>query len=70
MYKVLVKYESGAWVKIKGGYDRSEIEDYAVTQLVNKEYMVVNVLRHHSGEPEEYQIIKKHEAKRYSKPIG
>lgn len=56
MYKVLVKYESGAWVEVKGGYDRSEIEDYAVTQLVNKEYMVVNVLRHHSGEPEEYQI--------------
>lgn len=56
MYKVLIKYESDAWVEVAKSYKREEIEDYAVTQLMNKEYMIVSVLRHHSGEPEEFQI--------------
>lgn len=56
MYKVLIRSESGAWVELKASYNREEIEDYAVIQLVNKEYMVVSVLRHHSGEPEEFQL--------------
>lgn len=56
MYKVLIRYESGAWVEVKTSYDRAEAENYAVTQLMNKEYMVVNVLRSHSGEPEEFQL--------------
>ena len=56
MYKVLVRYKSGTWVEVKASYDRDEIEGYAVTQLTNKEYMVIKVLRHHSGEPEEFQL--------------
>lgn len=56
MYKVLIRHKSGAWIEIKVSYNREEIEDYAVTQLVDIEYMVVSVLRHHSGEPEEFQI--------------
>ncbi|WFE84945.1 hypothetical protein [Parabacteroides chongii] len=56
MYKVLIRYESGAWVEVKSSYNREEIEGYAFTQLVNKEYMIVSVLRHHSGEPEEFQL--------------
>lgn len=56
MYKVLIRYESGAWVEVKSSYNRSEMEDYAITELMNKEYMVVSVLRYHSGEPEEYII--------------
>lgn len=51
MYKVLVRIE-GAWREIETSYNREEIETYAVTQLVNEEYMIVSVLRHHSGEPE------------------
>lgn len=56
MYKVLIKYESGAWVEVAKSYKREEVEYYAATQLMNKEYMVVSVLRYHSGEPEEFQI--------------
>lgn len=56
MYKVLIRYESDTWVEVKASYNREEIEDWAITQLVNKEYMVVSVLRHHSGEPEEFQL--------------
>lgn len=58
MYKVLVRYESGTWVEVKASYDQEEIEDYAATQLMNKEYMIVSVLRYHSGEPEEFQFKK------------
>lgn len=56
MHKALIGYESGAWVEAKTSYNREEIEDYAATQLVNKEYMIVSVLRYHSGEPEEFQL--------------
>lgn len=56
MYKVLIRYESGAWVELKTSYNREEIEGYVVTQLVNKEYMIVSILKYHSGEPEEFQL--------------
>lgn len=56
MYKILVRYESDAWVEVKTGYNRRDLEDWAATQLMNREYMVVSVLRHHSGEPEEFQL--------------
>ena len=56
MHKVLIRYESGAWVEVKTSYNPKEIENYAVTQLMNKEYMIVKVLRHHSGDAEEFQI--------------
>lgn len=55
MYKILVRIE-GAWREIKTSYNSEEIETYAVTQFENEEYMVVSVLRHHSGEPEEFQF--------------
>lgn len=56
MYKVLIRYESGAWVEVKSGYSRNEIDDYALTELMNKEFMIVSVLRYHSGEPEEFKL--------------
>ena len=59
MIKVLVKYESDTWSVIKTGFDRREMEDWAILNLPNKEYMVVSVLRHHSGEPEEFQFKNK-----------
>lgn len=57
MYKILVRIE-GAWREIKTSYNRDEIEAYAVTQFDNEEYMIVSVLRHHSGEVEEFEISK------------
>lgn len=55
MYKVLVRIE-GAWREIETSYNREVLEDYAATRLDDKEYMIVNVLRHHSGEPEEFKL--------------
>lgn len=55
MYKVLIRIE-GAWREIETSYNRKEIEDYAATELDDIEYMVVDVIRHHSGEPEEFKI--------------
>lgn len=40
----------------KTGYNRRDLEDWAATQLMNREYMIVSALRHHSGEPEEFQF--------------
>lgn len=56
MYKVLVRRKDGTWKEVKTTYDRSEAEDYAMTQLVVEEFMVVSVVRHHSGYPEEYEL--------------
>lgn len=56
MIKVLVKYESDTWSVIKTGFDRRGMEDWAILNLPNKEYRIVSVLRHHSGEPEEFQL--------------
>lgn len=58
MYKILVRIE-GAWREIKTSYNSEEIETYAVTQFENEEYMIVSVLRHHSGTAEEFQIKNK-----------
>lgn len=56
MYKILIRYEQGTWVEVKTGYNREEIEDYAATQFMEEEYMIIDVLRHHSGKPEEFQL--------------
>lgn len=55
MYKVLVRIE-GAWREIDTSYKREEIEEYAATRLDDKEYMIVSVLRYHSGEPEKIKL--------------
>lgn len=56
MYKVLVKYELDTWGVVKTDFDRKDVECWAFTNLPNKEYMVVEVVRQHSGEPEEFQL--------------
>lgn len=56
MYKVLIKSGLGTWVEIRSGYNKEDIESFAVTQLNGVEYMVVCVIRHHSGGPEVFEI--------------
>lgn len=56
MYKILIRYQGSVWVEAKSGYSRDELISYAVTNYKDREYMVVSVLRHHSGEAEEFEI--------------
>lgn len=56
MYKVLLKYGSDMWSVVKSGFNRRDIEDWAILNLSNKEYIVVEVIRQHSGEPEEFKL--------------
>ncbi len=56
MYKVLVKYESDTWSVVKTGFYSRELMDWAILNLTDREYMVVEVVRHHSGEPEEFKL--------------
>lgn len=56
MYKVLIKSGLDTWVEIRSGYNKEDIESFAVTQLNDVEYMVVRVMRHHSGESEAFEI--------------
>lgn len=56
MYKVLIKNGLGTWVEIKSGYNKEDIESFAVTQLDDVEYMVACVIRHHSGKSDVFEI--------------
>ena len=56
MYKVLIKNGLGTWMEIKSGYNKEDIESFAVTQLDDVEYMVACVIRHHSGKSDVFEI--------------
>lgn len=43
-------------MEIRSGYNKEDIESFAVTQLGDVEYIVVCVIRHHSGESEVFEI--------------
>lgn len=55
-YGVFLLYESGTWAEVKSGDNLKDMEDYALTELMNKEYIIAKIIRRHKGKPEEFQL--------------